>query len=141
MTTEKVLVVEDDPHLLHFVEDALKIAEYDVRTAGDGEEALGILAGWRPHVILLDLNMPRMDGWDFCAARLQTDGLSTIPVVIMSSPDNLDGGPRPICKPVAQLRKPFDMSELLSTVWSAANPLPAVAHAWRATCPSCRRSQ
>ncbi len=62
MTTERVLIVEDDPHLLKFVEDALKIADYEVRSAGDGEEALAVLARWRPHVILLDLNMPRMDG-------------------------------------------------------------------------------
>ena len=121
MTTERVLVVEDDPHLLKFVEDALKIAEYEVRSAGDGEEALAILARWRPHVILLDLNMPRMDGWEFCATRLNRGELASIPVVIMSSPDNLATGPRPLVKPVARLQKPFDMSELLSTVWAAAN--------------------
>ena len=121
MTTEKVLIVEDDPHLLKFVEDALKIADYDVRSARDGEEALAILARWRPNVILLDLNMPRMDGWEFCATRLSQGELATIPVVIMSSPDNLATGPRPLVKPVARLRKPFDMSELLSTVWAAAN--------------------
>src|SRR5919112_3284869 len=122
MTTERVLVVEDDPHLLRFVEDALKIADYDVRSAGDGEEALAILSRWRPHVILLDLNMPRMDGWEFCATRLSRGELANIPVVIMSSPDNLATGPRPLVKPVARLQKPFDMSELLSTVWAATNP-------------------
>ena len=121
MTTERVLVVEDDPHLLKFVEDALKIAEYEVRSAGDGEEALAILARWRPHVILLDLTMPSMNGWEFCATRLSRGELASIPVVIMSSPDNLATGPRPLVKPVARLRKPFDMSELLSTVWAAAN--------------------
>ena len=123
MRTEKVLVVEDDPHLLKFVEDALRIADYDVRSAGDGEEALEILARWRPDVILLDLNMPRMDGWEFCATRLSQGDLKTIPVVIMSSPDNLQGGPHPLVKPVATLQKPFDMSELLSTIWAAANPV------------------
>ncbi len=121
MTTERVLIVEDDPHLLKFVEDALKIADYEVRSAGDGEEALAVLARWRPHVILLDLNMPRMDGWEFCATRLSRGELASIPVVIMSSPDNLATGPRPLVKPVARLQKPFDMSELLSTVWAAAN--------------------
>jgi DNA-binding response OmpR family regulator len=121
MTTEKVLIVEDDPHLLRFVEDALRIADYEVRSAGDGEEALAVLARWRPHVILLDLNMPRMDGWEFCATRLSRGELASIPVVIMSSPDNLATGPRPLVKPVARLQKPFDMSELLSTVWAAAN--------------------
>ena len=124
MTTDKILIVEDDPHLLKFVEDALKIADYEVRSAGDGEEALAILARWRPHVILLDLNMPRMDGWEFCATRLSQAELATIPVVIMSSPDNLATGPRPLVKPVARLQKPFDMSELLSTVWAAANSVP-----------------
>ena len=121
MTTERVLIVEDDPHLLKFVEDALKIADYEVRSAGDGEEALAILARWRPDVILLDLNMPRMDGWEFCATRLNRGELASIPVVIMSSPDNLATGPCPLVKPVARLRKPFDMSELLATVWTAAN--------------------
>ena len=128
MTTDKILIVEDDPHLLKFVEDALKIADYEVRSAGDGEEALAILARWRPHVILLDLNMPRMDGWEFCATRLSRAELATIPVVIMSSPDNLATGPRPLVKPVARLQKPFDMSELLSTVWAAANAATFSAH-------------
>jgi CheY-like chemotaxis protein len=122
--SEKILVVEDDPHLLKFVEDALRIADYEVRSAGNGEEALEVLARWRPHVILLDLNMPGMDGWEFIATRLRQAELAKIPVVIMSSPDNLTVGPRPLVRPVARLEKPFDMSELLSTIWMAANSDP-----------------
>ncbi len=85
MSTEKILIVEDDPHLLQFVEDALKIADYEVRSAGDGEEALAILARWRPHVILLDLNMPRKDGGEVLAELKSDDNLKQIPVVVLTT--------------------------------------------------------
>ena len=85
MTTERVLIVEDDPHLLKFVEDALKIADYEVRSAGDGEEALAVLARWRPHVILLDLNMPRKDGREALREIKSDPALRAIPVIVLTT--------------------------------------------------------
>jgi CheY-like chemotaxis protein len=126
----EVLVVDDDPGDVLMIEEALTANDVPshLHVVSDGVEALAFLRREDPHadaprpqLILLDLNMPRMDGWEFCATRLSKGELATIPVVTMSSPDNLATGPRPLVKPVARLQKPFDMSELLSTVWAAAN--------------------
>ena len=63
----RVLVVDDDPTMRDFLTQALGYDGFDVRTAADGWEVLGILAAWRPLVILLDLMMPVLDGWGFRA--------------------------------------------------------------------------
>ena len=67
-----VLVVEDDQDLRDMLADVLTDEGFDVRTAAHGELALAMLEQWRPHVILLDLNMPVMDGWTFRRVQLST---------------------------------------------------------------------
>ena len=127
-----IVMAEDDADDRMLARDAMEESRLgnSFRFVEDGQELMDYLRkrgryatedAPRPGLILLDLNMPRMDGWEFCATRLNRGELASIPVVIMSSPDNLATGPRPLVKPVARLQKPFDMSELLSTVWAAAN--------------------
>jgi two-component system nitrogen regulation response regulator NtrX len=116
-----VLVVDDDAGIRSFLTVALEDAGYEVRAAADGVEALGVLGAWRPGAVLLDLWMPRMDGWEFCerlAARPDLDGVA---VVAMSAAANLR---RPIrgAQPAATLEKPLDLPELLATLWVATNP-------------------
>lgn len=62
-------VVDGDPDIRDVVADALADQGYEVRVAGDGRAALGVLAAWRPDAIVLDLMMPEMDGWAFRAAQ------------------------------------------------------------------------
>ena len=71
--THQVLVVEDDPSLREIYAGALRGYGHDVRTAGDGAEALDRLNnGWEPCVVFLDLRMPGMDGWEL-SRRLHAD--------------------------------------------------------------------
>ena len=80
-----VLVVDDDRAVLDAVSELLQNEGYRVATARDGRVALARLRrGLRPCVILLDLMMPGMDGWDFRQEQLRDDGLKDIPVVIIT---------------------------------------------------------
>lgn len=116
--TASILVVDDDEHIRELVCEALDLEGYEVRGARDGQAALDILASWSPSLILLDLNMPRMDGWTFCAVQRQRPELAGIPVALMSAAHNLHARELP-CAPVAILEKPFDLDDLLTHVAQA----------------------
>jgi DNA-binding response OmpR family regulator len=64
--THSVLVVDDEPHILHSLEFLMKHENYDVRVARDGEAALTAIEEKRPDLILLDVMMPNRDGYSVC---------------------------------------------------------------------------
>jgi CheY-like chemotaxis protein len=81
-----VLVVEDDPELLLSLSEVIESEGYCVTCARHGLEALGRLRGGvRPAVILLDLMMPIMNGWQFRYEQRQDSDLAKIPVVVVSA--------------------------------------------------------
>jgi DNA-binding response OmpR family regulator len=110
-----VLVVDGDPAIRGFLGLALDLDDYEVRTAGNGREALRLLRAWWPSVILLDLMMPVLDGWGFRAEQLRDERLSGIPVVLLSTICELQHEARKLGV-TACLRKPCDLDELLATV-------------------------
>lgn len=85
--THTILVVDDDRDIRETMADALGDEGYEVRRAVDGLDALEQLRATPtlPHLILLDLMMPRMNGAEFRAAILQDDRLKTIPVVLITA--------------------------------------------------------
>lgn len=116
-----VLVVEDDPDIREALAEALGYEGYDVLLAENGQEALDVLREHsRPHVILLDLLMPVMSGWQFRQEQLADPALAGIPVVVVSA------SPPGEARPDRYLPKPFSIDELLSTVaeLSHASPQP-----------------
>lgn len=80
-----VLVVDDDPHIRDLLTFALRKAGLATREAGDGEAALADIATHRPDLVILDINMPRMDGIEVCR-RLRAEG--DLPVLFLSSRDD-----------------------------------------------------
>jgi CheY-like chemotaxis protein len=81
-----VLLVEDDLDVREAMADLLACEGLRVVVASDGREALDLLqAGLRPSVIVLDLTMPRMDGWDFRHAQMADPNLKDIPVIVVSA--------------------------------------------------------
>ena len=110
-----VLVVDDDPDIRSFASLALGMNGYEVREACNGREALALLKKWRPDAILLDLNMPIMDGWAFCREQLRRPELTSIPIALMTAGRRLGARPQPF-NTVSMLEKPFELSSLLSTV-------------------------
>jgi len=66
MGQKKILAVDDEPNILMSIEFILEMEGYEVYTAHDGDEALEVARRVRPDVILLDINMPRKDGYEVC---------------------------------------------------------------------------
>jgi CheY-like chemotaxis protein len=115
-----VLLVENDPDICEIVSDVLSRRGYHALTAGHGLEALEILRGGgeRPQVILLDLTMPVMSGWEFMAAQAADPAISDIPVVVMSAVAELERDQPSVSPPpwVGILTKPVSLETLLETV-------------------------
>jgi two-component system, chemotaxis family, chemotaxis protein CheY len=89
-----VLVVEDEPDALESTLELLRLEGYNALGARHGEEALALLrAGKRPALILLDLKMPVMDGFEFCDAVAQDDRLAEIPIAVVTASASLDRVP------------------------------------------------
>ncbi len=82
---QRILLVDDDPHIRELLAFALAKAGYDCREAGDGEAALAAVAAAAPDLVVLDINMPRLNGLDVCR-RLRAQG--ELPVLFLSSRDD-----------------------------------------------------
>jgi CheY-like chemotaxis protein len=113
-----ILIVDDDPGILGFLELALLDEGYRVRAATNGRDALERVSETTPDLILLDMNMPVMDGWEFCD-RLRGRGqpYTTIPIVVMTAARDASTRSREVG---AQgfLGKPFDLDRLFQTLQS-----------------------
>jgi two-component system chemotaxis response regulator CheY len=99
-----VLIVEDEEDLRELMRDALQMRGYSVVTAEEGTDALRKLEDLGPPcLILLDLLMPGMNGWDFFEKMRQRPGFASVPVIIHSSAATRapDGAARVIQKPLA----------------------------------------
>ena len=78
---KKILVVDDEPTFVELVSQTLTHKGYEVLAAGDGQEALRLLFAHRPDLVLLDVIMPKMDGWQTCS-RIRE--LSDVPIVMLT---------------------------------------------------------
>lgn len=85
----KVLVVEDDAEMLQFVSGILQ-SEYQVLQATDGIDGLAKASDLQPDLIVSDINMPRMNGWEMLAALKERTDTSHIPVVLLTANNTLD---------------------------------------------------
>ncbi len=79
-----ILVVDDNPDLLDIVDAILSDAGYMVAKAFTGEDGIAVARNLRPNLILLDLNMPRMDGWEVLKLLKADMATKDIPVAIFS---------------------------------------------------------
>ncbi len=119
-----VLVVDDDPDILASVTTILEMEGFEAARADDGQTALLALhGGLRPAVILLDLMMPGMNGWEFRAKQLDDDRLADIPVIVFSGDANVAGRSAEL-RATGFLRKPIDLETLLAAIESAVAGAP-----------------
>jgi len=110
-----VLIVDDDADNREVLGEVLSDAGYSVVFARDGAEALALLRGLRPDVILLDLNMPIMDGLEFRAAQRRDPALAPIPTVVMTALDHFREWMGELA-PTEMVAKPLKLAQLLSIV-------------------------
>jgi diguanylate cyclase (GGDEF)-like protein len=82
---EKILVVDDDPDIAKFIEVTLATARYDVQVAYDGQEALDIVGTWRPDLVLLDVMLPRVDGFEVAYEIRRRARLASMGIIIVSA--------------------------------------------------------
>ncbi len=115
--SETILVVDDDPDIARFVEVNLRSAGYEVVVAGDGEAALTQASILRPDLVLLDLMMPRLDGFEV-AQRLRKNPQTANTSIIMLTAKALSGDKVTGLQSGADdyIIKPFDPIELLARV-------------------------
>ncbi|HWM52880.1 MAG TPA: response regulator [Thermoplasmata archaeon] len=113
-----VLIVDDDPDIRDAVGECLRYEGYDVHSATDGRDALDRLEyGLRPAVILLDLMMPVLNGFDVLEALKSRPEWKSIPVVIVSANRGYEA--EDLSGAVSILRKPVNVDRLLAAVEQA----------------------
>ena len=122
----KILVAEDEADIRELIAFSLDFAGFEVVTAADGEQAVQKAMQEKPDLIMLDVLMPRMTGYQVCAAIKETDELKGIPVVILSAKgqeseieEGLDAGA------YEYILKPFVLDELVQKVQAIVGGLPA----------------
>ena len=114
MNKPTVFIVEDDTDTREMLSKFLELEGYHVEAAANGRQALDRLGtGVQPHVIVLDLMMPVMDGWEFRKRQVEDIRLRAIPTIVVSAAGR-DRMARVSAD--AYLSKPVDMDELLESV-------------------------
>jgi CheY-like chemotaxis protein len=119
-----VLVVEDDAAIRAVISDVLEERGFRVLVSSNGAEALDYLETLQPDVVVLDLLMPVMHGWEFMESYIERTRGKPIPIVVVSVnpvlPRSYDKFGVRVC-----LRKPFQVDELLRAVEESFEPVPA----------------
>jgi len=85
MSKKVILAVDDEPNILMSIEFILDMEGYEVHTARDGDEALEVAERVRPDVILLDINMPRKDGYEVCRILRARADMAGIKVIMLTA--------------------------------------------------------
>jgi len=85
MSRGRILVVDDEIYIVHILDFSLGMEGYEVVTALDGEEALRKVQEAKPDLIVLDIMMPKMDGYETCKALKSDAATKDIPVILLSA--------------------------------------------------------
>lgn len=109
-----VLVVDDDEYILDFVRMALEDEGYEVIVAAHGGEAMEKLLEIRPCLILLDMRMPHMNGWEFASAY-RSAYQERSPIVVMTAGRDAEEKASEVSA-MGYIGKPFELEDLIQTV-------------------------
>lgn len=117
MSKKKILLVDDSRTALFMMTTILKKEPYELLTASDGDEALSVAAAERPDLILMDVIMPRMSGFEACRELKQREATRAIPVILVTTRgegENVETGFASGCSDY--VTKPVNAQELLAKV-------------------------
>ena len=125
MNSKRILIVDDEPGVTRSLKLNLEaMAGYEVRTENNSARAIDAALGFRPHLILLDVLMPRPDGCEI-AARIHTDPeLKETPIVFLTALANNEatGGHAVAAGSTVYLAKPVDTEELIKCIEQTLSP-------------------
>ncbi len=120
MALKRILVIDDVEENSDILKTKLTYAGYEVLVAVDGESGLDTARREKPNLILCDIMLPKMDGWDVLAALRKDAGTENIPVIFMTAYTTIQFSgekQRAIERGALDyLKKPFDLSEMLALV-------------------------
>jgi len=126
----KIMVVDDEPDVLEVVKLILESDGYQVVTASSGQEALNIIEKEKPDLVLLDIIMPRMDGWEVFSRIKSNPRTHSIPVIMLTAKDQridkLIG--LHVVRVDDYITKPFGRAELLERIKRVLQEKRKVAH-------------
>ena len=111
----RILVVEDDPAILRGLADNLTFESYEVLTAGDGEAAYRLLCEKKPDLLILDLMLPRMSGYELCR-KARSEGITTPIMMLTARGEEADRVLGLDLGADDYMTKPFSVRELLARV-------------------------
>ena len=111
----KILYVEDNDDLVYFVKRRFARVGFTVLVATDGEQGVAMAAADRPDLILMDLGLPRLDGWEATRRIKSQPETRHIPVIVMAS--DLDpAADWSLANPAGVLIKPFPLTAMLNEI-------------------------
>jgi DNA-binding response OmpR family regulator len=117
MINARILVVDDDQVIQQLLKVNLELEGYAVDVAEDGEEALELFDERRPNLVLLDIMMPRLDGWEVCRRLKEGEDSADVPIVLLSArAQEADVQRGTEMGVAAYVTKPFDPIQLLDLV-------------------------
>lgn len=125
-TRARVLVVDDEADLVRILQFGLQAIGYQVETASDGQEALKKARETKPDIILLDLMLPKLDGYKVCRLLKFDERYKNIPIIILSA--RTQEGDQLLAMEMGANRfvtKPYDFSEVLSHIEALLKSVPA----------------
>src|SRR5712692_6429084 len=111
----KILVVEDEPAILRGLADNLKFESHEVLTAGDGETGYRLVQEKKPELIILDLMLPKLSGYEVCR-RLRAEGITTPILMLTARGEETDRVVGLDLGADDYVTKPFSVRELLARV-------------------------
>lgn len=113
----RIIVVDDSVGIQRVTRSLLETAGYEVEIATDGFEALSRIVEFRPHMILIDVTIPRINGYQVCAVIKQNPMFADIPIILLGTKDRLYDRVRGRVVGANQyLLKPFSRDELLEVI-------------------------
>lgn len=114
---EKILIADDEESLAEFIARALKKEGYKAVLAHDGDEALYLIGEELPDLVILDLMLPLMDGWEVCRRAKSNPGTADIPVLMLTARSSAEDVVQGLDLGADDyMRKPFSLDELLARV-------------------------
>ncbi|MCR8630899.1 MULTISPECIES: response regulator transcription factor [Paenibacillus] len=112
----KILLVDDEPNIVQFLELGLQNEGFEVQTANDGMTAISMMKQFQPHVAILDVMMPGMDGFEVCRMIKKTENVA---VIMLTAKDEVDDRVKGLTLGADDyMIKPFSFEELLARIYA-----------------------